>query len=123
MTTHNTDIETLKAREDAWLKIRAFIKQEFGKAPNMEGMLFLIGMNVLGGNFKKEFTKEDKENLMHIAVCHLLMPFGYYKFEHIDADGWPHYSLVKPLPVADLMQQEDILKDAVIHYFREAGVI
>jgi hypothetical protein len=28
---------------------------------------------------------------MHIAVCTLLMPSGYYELEGKDSDGWPHF--------------------------------
>lgn len=35
---------------------------------------------------------------MHIAICRLLEPYGYYEFDFRDADGWPHYKVLKELP-------------------------
>ena len=29
-------------------------------------------------------------NLMHVGVCTLLEPLGYYKSIGHDEDGWPH---------------------------------
>ena len=110
-------------REKQWLKVRAFMKSHFNKAPQMEGILYLVGLNVLGGNFRKQFSKEEKQDLMHIATCYLLAPLGYFKYDYTDTDGWPHYVALQPLPMQEIGAQEDLLKDAVILYFKEQGLI
>ncbi len=45
-------------------------KKQFGKKPDMNGILFLIGMRELGQ--LREFAKDEKMDLMHIATCKLL---------------------------------------------------
>lgn len=101
-----------------WLKLRIRLKEKFGIKPDMDGILMLIGVQELGAG-PREYTKEEKQDLMHIAVCTLLAPEGYYALDGRDEDGWPHFTQLKPLPVLKLKEQEDFLKDHVLLYFQE----
>lgn len=106
--------------EERWQKVEQLLQDRFGKLPDMEGILFLIGMNELGkGPQRKKFSKEQKQDLMHIAVCTLLVPDGYYEYLGRDEDGWPHFEEMKPVPVAGLQGQEQLLKENVIRYFEQ----
>ena len=107
------------AQEDLqvrWLKLRIRLKEDFGIKPDMNGVLFLIGVQELGAG-KQEFDKEQKQDLMHIAICTLLAQSGYYVLSGRDDDGWPHFTQLKPLPPFNLMEQENFLKDHVLLYF------
>lgn len=88
----------------------------------MDGILFLIGIQELGSG-KQDFSKEEKQDLMHIAVCTVLSPSGYYAFEGHDEEGWPHYKQLKPLPPLMLVEQENFLKDHVLLYFKDQNFI
>ena len=103
-----------------WLRVRNKIKERFGREtlPDLNAMLFLIGIQELG-RWKTAFTKEEKQDLMHIAVCRLMSYDGHYQFLGRDADGWPHWELVQPIPVLSLADQEEALKAKVIRYFQE----
>ncbi|MCH5715086.1 hypothetical protein [Niabella hibiscisoli] len=79
---------------------------------------FLIGIQELG-TVAERFTKEQKQDLMHIAVCRLLVPSGYYELTATDPDGWPHYKQLKPMPDLNPFEQESFLKDHVLLYFEE----
>ena len=105
-----------------WLKLRIKLKEQYGIKPDMNGVLFLIGIQELGSG-KQEFTKEQKQDLMHIAVCTLLAQSGYYIHEGIDEEGWPHFRQLKPLPEFDMIEQENFLKDHVLLYFQALGFI
>lgn len=87
----------------------------------METILFLIGIQELG-NIGKKFTKEQKQDLMHIAVCRLLRYSGYFELERVDEEGWPHYKQLKPMPDMNPIDQENFLKDHVLLYFEEVGL-
>lgn len=106
--------------EFEWLRVRTFVKEAFQRdaLPDLNGMLFIIGMQELG-RWKKSFSKEEKQDLMHIAVCRLLSYDEHYEFIGRDADGWPHWKLLKPLPPRPLEEQEQLLKEHVIRYIRE----
>ena len=91
---------------------------KFGKKPDVEAVLFLIGVQEIR-NLKKKFSKEQKQDLMHVAVCSVLSVSGYYKIETHDADGWPHFTQLKPLPQYNMIDQENFLKDHILLYFEE----
>ena len=82
----------------------------------MEAILFLIGIQEVG-EFSAKFSKEQKQDLMHVAVCSLLSPSGYYELEMVDEEGWPHYRQLKPLPVSNIRDQENFMKDHILLYF------
>ena len=95
--------------------------ERFGKKPDLETILFLIGVQELGA-INPKFSKEQKQELMHVAVCSLLAPSGYYEFEGRDKDGWPHFKQLKQMPVMNPFEQESFLKDHVLLYFEENGL-
>ena len=102
--------------QSRWWNLEAELVERFGKKPDMEAILFLIGIQE-ANKFDIKFTKEQKQDLMHVAVCTLLSPSGYYALEGHDEEGWPHFRQLKPLPEFSLVEQENFLKDHVLHYF------
>ena len=104
--------------EERWKNVEALLEERFGKVPDMEGILFLIGINELGQMPKRrKWTKEQKQDLMHIAVCTLLSLDGYFGMIGKDPDGWPHFENIQPVPATDLQTQEQLLKTCVVRYF------
>ena len=103
--------------EKRWSKLLEGIKELIGKKPaDMNGVLFIIGVQELGQGYKN-FSKEQKQDLMHIAICKVLSYSNFYELDFIDQDGWPHWKLVKELPHFDVVEQEKLLKLHVIEYF------
>lgn len=97
-------------------KLKSLLEEKFGEGMDVSSILFLIGVNELGTGFQK-FKKEQKTDLMHIAICTLLEPYGYYEFEGRDEENWPHFKLLKNLPPLDNRQQQHLLKEGMIEYF------
>lgn len=105
--------------EKRWGKLLLGMQELIGKKPSdLNGVLFLIGVQELGQGFKN-FTKEQKQDLMHIAICKVLSLAGFYKLDYIDQDGWPHWQLINELPHFDILEQEKLLKIQVIEYFEQ----
>ena len=102
--------------ENDWVEAKLKFERVFGGGIEMDGILFLIGVQELGQGFKV-FEKDEKMNLMHIAVCRLLEPMGYYTFSHKD-DGWPHYIKSENLPGLSKKEQDKLLQESVIIYSR-----
>lgn len=101
-----------------WEALLDQLQKLVGKRPSdLNAVLFLIGVQELGVG-PKRFSKEAKQDLMHIAVCQVLSQPGYYTFEGYDKDGWPQWILAKPIPHGDLLAQENFLKQHVIDYFK-----
>lgn len=103
--------------ERQWQLLLKNLEQSIGKKPkDLNAVLFLIGVNELGSG-RHHFSKEEKQDLMHIAICKVLSLSGYYRLEGLDKDGWPHWVLQKKLPHFDLLEQEKLLKMHVLEYF------
>lgn len=107
--------DDLQAR---WWNLEAKLVDRFGKKPDIETILFLIGIQEFG-DIRSKFTKEQKQDLMHVAVCSLLSQSGYYELEGADKDGWPHFKQLKAMPDMNMIEQENFLKDHILLYFNE----
>lgn len=104
--------------QQRWWNLEAKLAERFGKKPDMEAILFLIGIQEFG-EIRDKFTKEQKQDLMHVAVCHLLSASGFYEMELVDEDGWPHFRQLRPMPDMSPPEQENFLKDHVLLYFEQ----
>lgn len=100
-----------------WKRLEEILTERFGKKPNMEAILFLIGIQELEHIEKTKFTKEQKQDLMHVATCTLLSQSGYYEREGYDADGWPHFKEAQPIPKMGMIEQERFLQEHILAYF------
>ena len=103
--------------QSRWWKLEQQLTDRFGKKPDVEAVLFLIGIQELG-DIQKKFSKEQKQDLMHIAICTVLAPSGYYELSHSDSDGWPHFKQLKAMPDMNPIEQENFLKDHILLYFQ-----
>ena len=106
--------------QQRWWDLEAKLLERFGKKPDVEAVLFLIGMQETGF-MQDNISKEQKQDLMHVAVCTLLSQSGYYILEGNDEEGWPHFKQLKELPEFSLIEQENFLKDHILLYFEQQG--
>ncbi len=105
------------AFEKRWRDLVAMLSERFDAGTlDLNAILFLVGVQELGQH-AREFKKDEKVALMHIAICVLLMPYGYYRELGRDADGWPHFERVKDLPALGPDEQERLMKEALLAYF------
>lgn len=93
-----------------------------GEDLDLDAIIYLIGVQELGQVHKK-YKKDEKLNLMHIAICRLLEPYGFYAFDYVDADGWPHYTVKEQLPPLKAGEQSVLMKEAIVNYFLEKQYI
>lgn len=110
--------EELKTLDQDWNTLQEDLAKNFGQKPDLQSLLFLIGIQELG-QLHRKFSKEQKQDLMHIAVCHLMSLRGYFEFTHRDEQGWPHYQAIRPAPELHegVEKQELLLKQLVLRYF------
>lgn len=113
--------EQLKQR---WNLVVEKLTNQFaeGDTLDLDAIIYLIGVQELG-QIHKNFKKDDKVNLMHIAICRLLEPYGYYEFDYFDDDGWPHYKFKEELPTLKAGEQTVLMKEAIVNYFLEKEYI
>ena len=104
-----------KELDQQWENAVAFFEDRFGQDMDLNGMLFMIGVQELGHGYAK-LSKDQKLDVMHIAICKLLTPYGYYRLEGVDEAGWPHYERTKRLPNLQGEEQQTLMKNAIIEY-------
>lgn len=107
--------EVLKQR---WEDLQQKLSHQFadGELMDLDAIIYLVGVQELGKPQAK-FKKDDKINLMHIAICTLLEPYGFYEFDYIDEDGWPHFKNLSKLPALKAGEQTVLMKEALVSYF------
>ena len=117
-------MENQKQLKNKWNEILMLLSNKFndGQDLDLEGVIYLIGLQELG-LIQSKFKKDQKIDLMHIAICKLLEPLGYYQFNYTDQEGWPHYKTLKKLPNLKSGEQTLLMKEAIINYFIEKQLI
>jgi len=113
--------EQLKER---WGLVVQKLSNQFadGDTLDLDAIIYLIGVQELG-QLERSFKKDQKLDLMHIAICKLLMPYGYYELDFVDDDGWPHYNMLEDLPHLKAGEQSVLMKEAIVNYFLETEYI
>ncbi len=113
--------EQLKQR---WELVTKKLSNQFadGDALDLDAIIYLIGVQELG-QLDRTFKKDQKLDLMHIAICKLLMPYGYYELDFVDEEGWPHYKAKEALPFLKAGEQSVLMKEAIVNYFVETQYI
>lgn len=110
--------------KERWELVVSKLSDQFsqGEDLDLERIIYLIGVQELG-QLHKKFKKDEKVNLMHIAICRLLEPYGYYEFDYFDKEGWPHYKAKEELPPLKAGEQSVLMKEAIVNYFLERKYI
>jgi len=104
--------------EKLWEETLAYLEGHFDQPVDLQAALFLIGVQELGQG-PRNYKKDEKMQLMHIAICTLLQHYGYYEFIGRDEDGWPHFKNNEKLPHLQSVEQELMVKKAIVKYFED----
>jgi hypothetical protein len=99
-----------------WWDLERKLMDRFGKKPDVEAILFLIGLQEIGLSQEK-ISKEQKQDLMHVAICTILSEQRLLYCRGKDPDGWPHFKQLQNLPIMNMIEQEAFLKDHILLYF------
>ncbi|MFT5252428.1 MAG: hypothetical protein ACI87N_001437 [Flavobacteriales bacterium] len=110
--------------KERWEKLVSILSDQFsqGEDLDLDAIIYLIGVQELG-QIHREFKKDEKLNLMHIAICRLLEPYGFYEFDFYDDERWPHYRVKEELPPLKAGEQSVLMKEAIVNYFIERELI
>ena len=113
----------MSSNTEKWKKLIDFISNQFGVGDqlDLQAVLFLIGVNELGQGYR-DFKKNEKLDLLHIAICKILSNYGYYSFKGKDKEGWPHWKSNEKLPKLQPEEQTMLLKEGAIKYFEDAEI-
>ena len=80
-----------KKLKERWDRLISILNERFsdGETIDVEGVLYLVGLQELG-QIHQKMKKDDNINLIHIGICTVLEPYGYYRFDFYDEDFYNH---------------------------------
>ena len=113
-----------KKLKERWDRLISILNERFSDAEtiDVEGVLYLVGLQELG-QIHQKMKKDDNINLIHIGICTVLEPYGYYRFDFYDEEGWPHFELLEALPKLKPGEQSILIKEALVGYFLKRELI
>lgn len=106
-----------------WEELTQKIKDNlnYKSTPDLNTMLVLIGIQECN-LIKENYSKTEKEDLMHVAVCTLFLE-EYFRFTYYDDDHWPHFELIQSMPKMTTEEQEILLQNKIVAYFTQKKLI
>lgn len=105
-----------------WQILQDKLKERFDSEMDHDSILFMIGLQELDKPYRK-YKKDEKLEIMHIGVCTVLAPYGFYEYKGRDDEDWPHFELKESLPLLDAKQQSKLMSDAIVEYFKKIGFV
>jgi hypothetical protein len=105
--------------EKKWSELENSLKKRFDEIPDLHTITLLIGLQECAFDYRN-YNKDEKLTLMHIGICTILEPYGFYRFTGRDAEGWPMFERVEELPPMDRPGQQMLLKKAILNYFSKS---
>ena len=113
-----------KKLKERWDRLISILNERFsdGETIDVDGVLYLVGLQELG-QIHQKMKKDDNINLIHIGICTVLEPYGYYRFDFYDEEGWPHFELLEALPNLKPGEQSILIKEALVGYFLKRELI
>ena len=91
--------------EKKWRGLQDKLGEKTGEPPELDSILFVIGLQELNMDVKK-LSKDQKIEVMHIGLCVIFTTQGYYKPKGRDKDGWIHFEELHVLYQTFQMNQQ-----------------
>jgi hypothetical protein len=103
--------------EKKWSELVNSLGKKEGEKPSIDSVIFVIGLQELNMDMSK-LTKDQKLEVMHVGLCAIFTPYGYYEPLGRDEEGWIHFKTVKKFPNLNQKEQEEVIKEAIIEYYK-----
>ena len=102
--------------QQRWLQLQSALTKQPGKEYTLDDILILIGRQEAGWPPQKELSENEKNDLLQLGICSILVPAKYYELIWVDDIGWPHFKQLKQLPNDNLAERNFLLKQYVLLY-------
>lgn len=102
--------------QQRWLQLQSALTKQSGKEYTLDDVLILIGRQEAGWPLQKELSEKEKNDLMQLGICSILVPAKYYELIWVDDIGWPHFKQLHQLPNDNLAERTFLLKQYVLLY-------
>ena len=105
--------------KERWESVVTILSNKFadGETLDLEGIIYLIGVQELGKKFMLLSKKDEKVNLMHRHLPFVRTFTVTTSFEYFDNDGWPHKVKEELPPLKKQANKVVLMKETIVGYF------
>ena len=117
MCSNHTIIDH-EAVDGTWPQLKTWLADVLGCGDDIEGILFLIGLQESHQTYTPELEKDAKQKLIDEGAYCVFEKLGYYERVGMEADGLWIWEVRKSLP--NNLKEKDqntLLRSAILHYF------
>lgn len=105
-----------------WTALVKRMQTRFGRAPDIDGLLFLIGVQSVGRGYEPDLPKERKQSLIMEGSYLAFETLGVYSRAGMERNGFLIWEKSQELPQLSVEQQEKLLQIGILNYFEEADL-
>ena len=100
-----------------WEVLVADIEARFGRMPDIDAILFLIGVQSVGRGFEPDLPKERKQSLIMEGSYLAFETLGVYHRMGLERNGFWIWEKTADVPELGLEDQEKLLQIGILNYF------
>lgn len=109
-----------EALERRWQALISDVSERFGRTPDVDAMLFLIGVQSVGRGYEPDLPKERKQSLIMEGSYLAFETLGVYSRVGMERNGFWIWEKSFDLPKLSVENQEKLLRIGILNYFAQA---
>jgi hypothetical protein len=103
--------------EQRWSALVARVESRFGRAPDVDAILFIMGIQSVGRGYEPDLPKERKQSLIMEGSYLAFETLGIYRRMGLERNGFWIWEKVFDLPKLSIDDQERLLQIGILNYF------
>ena len=103
--------------ERRWSALVDRIESHFGRVPDVDAILFIIGIQSVGRGYEPDLPKERKQSLIMEGSYLAFETLGIYRRMGLEKNGFWIWEKVVDLPKLSIDDQERLLQIGILNYF------
>jgi hypothetical protein len=105
--------------KDRWDSLVSEISTRFGRKPDIDSLLFLIGVQSVGRGYEPDIPKERKQSLIMEGSYLAFETIGVYQRVGMERNGFWIWQKNFDLPELTVDEQEKLLQVGILNYFEQ----
>lgn len=103
--------------ERQWKALVRDLESRFGRMPDVDAILFLIGVQSVGRGYEPDLPKERKQSLIMEGSYLALETVDLYRRMGLERNGFWIWEKVADVPKLSVDDQERLLQIGILNYF------
>jgi len=96
------------------------LEAQFGRLPDVDAVLFLMGIQSVGRGYEPDLPKERKQSLIMEGSYLAFETFGLYQRMGLEKNGFWLWEKRFDLPKLSIDDQERLLQLGILNYFDQS---